>query len=223
MDSIIGKVLIVGNVATGKTSLIRRYVHGFFIGEHKTTIGVDFSLKSIHLNSFPSDINLQLWDIAGQERFHGLTRIYYKDAVAAVVVFDLTDRSTFDAALKWKEDIDSKVFLKNGETIPVLLIGNKCDLQGQCCDDAAITAIAKRSGFIGWCKTSAKDNINIQAAFEAIASKIGENEARLRESGMNQFVESSSRDDIVLLKKTNNEDNNLKTSKANVRNKSSCC
>jgi GTPase SAR1 family protein len=150
-----------------------------------------------------------------------LTRIYYKDAVAAVVVFDLTDRNTFDAALKWKEDIDSKVLLKNGDPIPVLLIGNKLDLVAneespQCCDDAAITLIAKRSGFVGWCKTSAKDNSNIDAAFEAIAKKIADNHVKLEKLGYGQF---ESGDDLILLRGGSDNNGNQGQSKNRGNNK----
>lgn len=120
----IAKVLVVGNVATGKTSVINRFVRNKFSSEYQTTIGVEFALKRIRAND-GTEMNVQLWDIAGQDRFVGLSRIYYTHAVAAVIVYDLTSRETFDAVAKWKADIDSKVFLPSGKRIPVLLLGNK--------------------------------------------------------------------------------------------------
>ena len=68
--------------------------------------GVDFALKRVRMGS--SELNVQLWDIAGQERFAGLSRIFYTHAVAAIIVYDVTSRETFDSVIKWKQDIDAK-------------------------------------------------------------------------------------------------------------------
>jgi Ras-related protein Rab-32 len=68
---------------------------------------------------------LQLWDIAGQERFGNMTRVYYKEAVGAFVVFDVTRLSTFEAVQMWKSDLDNKVLLPNGKPIPAVLLANK--------------------------------------------------------------------------------------------------
>ena len=81
------KLLILGDVGTGKTAIIKRYVHGTFNANYKSTIGVDFALKVIQRDEHTS-IRIQLWDIAGQERFGNMTRVYYREAKAAVVVFD---------------------------------------------------------------------------------------------------------------------------------------
>ena len=74
-------------------------------------------------------INLQLWDVAGHERFGTMTRVYYKYAIAAVIVFDLQRHATFEAVLKWREDVNNKVVLANDEPIPCILLANKCDLE----------------------------------------------------------------------------------------------
>eukprot|EP00730_Choanoeca_flexa_P015707 TRINITY_DN7274_c0_g1_i1.p1 TRINITY_DN7274_c0_g1~~TRINITY_DN7274_c0_g1_i1.p1 ORF type:complete len:178 (+),score=46.18 TRINITY_DN7274_c0_g1_i1:94-627(+) len=121
------KVLVVGDIGTGKTSIIKRYVHSMFSSHYKATIGVDFALKVINLDE-DTVVRLQLWDIAGQERFGNMTRVYYKEAVGAFIVFDVTRVSTFEAVQKWKADIDNKVFLPDGSKIPVVLLANKCDL-----------------------------------------------------------------------------------------------
>lgn len=70
-------------------------------------------------------VRLQLWDIAGQERFGNMTRVYYKEAVGAFIVFDVTRSGTFDCVSKWKEDLDSKVQLPDGSPIPCILLANK--------------------------------------------------------------------------------------------------
>ncbi len=87
-------------------------------------IGVDFALKVINWDE-NTLIRLQLWDIAGQERFGNMTRVYYKEAVGAFLVFDVNRPQTFDALLKWKQDLDTKVCLPDGSSIPCLLLANK--------------------------------------------------------------------------------------------------
>lgn len=140
------KILVIGELGTGKTSFIKRYVHQFFSQNYRATIGVDFALKVLNWDQ-NTIIRLQLWDIAGefliqlilfiffvymfslyfagQERFGNMTRVYYKEAVGAFIVFDVTRSATFDAVVKWKQDLDSKVQLPNGSPIPCILLANK--------------------------------------------------------------------------------------------------
>mmetsp|Transcript_76746 Transcript_76746/g.106589 ORF Transcript_76746/g.106589 Transcript_76746/m.106589 type:complete len:213 (+) Transcript_76746:28-666(+) len=170
------KVLVVGDIGTGKTSIIKRYVHGIFSNHYKATIGVDFALKVINLDS-NTVVRLQLWDIAGQERFGNMTRVYYKEAVGAFIVFDVTRASTFEAVHKWKHDIDSKVHLPNGDNVPVVLLANKCDLtkEGLVKNSDQMNAYCEEKGFAGWFETSAKENLNINLATETLVNKIIEN------------------------------------------------
>ncbi|KAA0202538.1 hypothetical protein HAZT_HAZT006786, partial [Hyalella azteca] len=118
------KILVIGELGTGKTSIIKRYVHQFFSQHYRATIGVDFALKVVSWDA-NTVIRLQLWDIAGQERFGNMTRVYYKEAVGAFIVFDVTRAQTFDCVSKWKNDLDTKVTLPNGSPIPTVLLANK--------------------------------------------------------------------------------------------------
>eukprot|EP00300_Choanocystis_sp_HF-7_P001870 c11482_g1_i2.p1 GENE.c11482_g1_i2~~c11482_g1_i2.p1 ORF type:complete len:208 (+),score=44.95 c11482_g1_i2:203-826(+) len=165
------KVLIIGEAGVGKTALIRRYVDNVFSFKYKATIGVDFALKTLELDSNTS-VRLQLWDIAGQERFGIMTRVYYKEAAACVIVFDITERRTLDAAVKWKQDLDSKVYLPNGDPVPCILVANKCDLEPRPVPKEEITAFAKEHGFAGWYESSAKECINVDRAFKLLIYKV---------------------------------------------------
>lgn len=95
--------------------------------------------------------------LLGQERFGNMTRVYYKEAVGALVVFDVTRSSTFDAVSKWKHDLDTKVKLPNGNPIPSVLLANKCDQRdASSTSPSALDLFCKEAGFLGWFETSAK-------------------------------------------------------------------
>ena len=151
---------------------------------------------------------MQLWDIAGQERFGNMTRVYYKGAVGAFVVFDVTRPDTFAAVEKWKNDLDSKVLLPDGRSVPCILIGNKCDAMPPPTTTTATTAatanetatfrdrssmnkFCKDKDFAGWFFSSAKDNINVEESARFLIQKIIDNDkwsprgARMTENGNN--------------------------------------
>ncbi|XP_071509761.1 ras-related protein Rab-32B-like [Diadema antillarum] len=167
------KVLVIGEFGVGKplTSLIRRYTEGYFSPNYKLTIGVDFALKSLDWNE-STRVNLQLWDIAGHERFGHMTRVYYKYAIAAVIVFDLSRPATFDSVLKWSKDVHEKVMLANEQPVPVLLLANKCDLQDTVIDADMLDQFCRANNFIGWFATSAKDDTNVTDAMSYLVETI---------------------------------------------------
>ncbi|XP_067845423.1 ras-related protein Rab-32-like [Heptranchias perlo] len=103
-----------------------------------------------------------------------MTRVYYKEAVGAFIVFDVTRRSTFDAVLKWKSDLDSKVKLPNGKPIPAVLLANKCDQKWDGLENnpAMMDRYCKENGFVAWFQTSAKENINIDEATRFLVENI---------------------------------------------------
>lgn len=165
------KVLVIGEGGTGKTCLIRRYVHGIFQATNKATIGVDFALKVLNHNN--RSITLQIWDIAGQERYGQMTRVYYQAAVGAMVVCDITRPETMELAIKWKQDLDSKVFIgSTGKTIPCVLLVNKCDLGQLHKSREEMDAFCREHNFSGWFETSAKDDKNVGAAFNALVDNV---------------------------------------------------
>jgi len=176
------KVLVVGSAATGKTSIIRRFCRNEFSADYMTTIGVDFSLKSLHTDGM--DINVQLWDVAGQDRFAGLSRLFYTHAVGAIVVFDIFEKDTFQNAANWKKDIDSKVFLPNGAKIPVILLANKCDLmtdsQQPAVTSEQIQEFCQQNEFFATFMVSAKSGQNIREACQTLINQIVENHKKMK-------------------------------------------
>jgi len=156
------KVLVIGELGSGKTSIIKRYVHQFFSQHYRATIGVDFALKVINVDK-DTVVRLQLWDIAGQERFGSMTRVYYRDAAAAFVVFDLTRQATLEAAAKWKSDLDEKVVTVDGRPVPAFLLANKSDMPREpgMATDEDISNFCKQHGFTDWRLVSAKEGNGI--------------------------------------------------------------
>ncbi|CAJ1063897.1 ras-related protein Rab-38 [Xyrichtys novacula] len=109
----------------------------------------------------------------GQERFGNMTRVYYREAMGAFIVFDVTRHTTFEAVVKWKEDLDSKLTLADGQSIATVLLANKCD-QGRelISNGIKMDQFCKDHGFVGWFETSAKDNLNIGEAANFLVKHI---------------------------------------------------
>ena len=157
------KILLLGDSGVGKSCIIIRYIENNFCNNLMNSLGVDFKLKNIEIDS--KKIKLQIWDTAGQERFKTITTSYYKGAHAILVVFDITDRDSFDHVRNWMADIDK--FAKEG--VLRILVGNKCDLMNnrQVSTEEA-KEIANKYG-IKYIETSAKDTINIDDLFISTA------------------------------------------------------
>ncbi|XP_068589777.1 ras-related protein Rab-7L1-like [Cebidichthys violaceus] len=165
------KILIVGDGNVGKSSFVHRYVHGQFIKTYKMTMGVDYSVKLL-LWSDKEKVRLQLWDIAGQERFISMNRIYYKGALGCVVMFDVTSSASFLSCRHWKQDLDNKAMLPNGNSIPCILLANKCDLAQRVVSADSIDRFSKANGFVTWMEVSVKENKNIGEAMRRLVQEI---------------------------------------------------
>ncbi|XP_053210009.1 ras-related protein Rab-32-like [Panonychus citri] len=192
------KILVIGEIASGKTSFVKRYVHKLFSTNYRSTIGVDFALKAVKWSD-DKIVRIQLWDIAGQERFGNMTRVYYKEAVGAFIVCDVTRKQTLDAIPKWKADLDSKVTLSDGSRVPTVLLLNKCDMdKGEWAQDTVfLDSFCRDHGIEGWFYTSAKENINIDEAAQFLITLIMQKQSSLdRDDNFNESIKITRQDDI---------------------------
>jgi len=117
------KVVLLGEGSVGKTSLLLRYVRNEFNEDHITTIQASFLSKKLTVED--TRVNLAIWDTAGQEKFHALGPIYYRDANGALLVYDITDRDSFDRVQNWVKELRKML----GDNIVLIIAGNKADLE----------------------------------------------------------------------------------------------
>lgn len=120
------KIILIGAQRVGKTSIRRNYFGEQFQHNYSLTIGADFAVKRI--DHPQGEFILQIWDIAGQETFHHVRKLYYSASDAAFLVFDLTDRSSFDGIDKFLDEFLSEIGFEHGMNVPIILLGNKIDL-----------------------------------------------------------------------------------------------
>ena len=159
------KLVILGEVAVGKSSIAQRFVNGKFTNLHNPTVGALFLTKKIKVND--KYIKYDIWDTAGQERYHSLTPMYYKNARAAVVVFDVTSSSSFERAQKWMTEL----FEKATPGIVIALCGNKIDLENRQVSKEEAEEYANKVGCL-YMEGTAKTDENINDLFNQIGSRL---------------------------------------------------
>ena len=120
-----GSYIFINRLAVGKSCLLLQFTDNKFRHQHELTIGVEFGAKSIEIDN--KIIKIQIWDTAGQEAFQAITRTYYKGAVGALLVYDITRRETFTHITKWLEEVK----MNSSKSIVCILIGNKKDLENK--------------------------------------------------------------------------------------------
>jgi len=159
------KILLIGDSGCGKSMLLNRFVDNTFSDSFITTIGVDFKIKTIDL--LGKKVKLQIWDTAGQERFRTITTAYYKGAQGIMVVFDLTNRDSYQNVMNWIQEI----YKYGTENVVKLLVGNKCDLEDRKVSFQEANMLANENG-LSYIETSSKVTKNIDEAFETISENI---------------------------------------------------
>ena len=161
------KSIVVGDGGVGKTALTLRFSKGFFTEDYKMTIGVDFHVKTILIDTFegPIKCKLQLWDTGGQERFSSIRPMYYRVSLGKILVFDLTNSASFEHLPQWIEEIRANIKAE----IPVLLVGNKSDLIDQRAVSVEELNKFTRDFNLYYMETSAKTGDGVGDCFSILA------------------------------------------------------
>ncbi len=171
------KVVLVGDSNVGKTSILQRFAKDVFEKDSETTISPQFMTRMMDLPQAGTRIKLQIWDTAGQEKYRSVTPIYYRDASAAICVFDVTNRESLDDAKKWISDLRQYA----PAHIILALAGNKCDLYAQ--EEVTIEDgkhFQEEHQILIFQQTSAKENTGIDELFHEITQKIESNKINIK-------------------------------------------
>jgi len=157
------KIIIIGEPAVGKTSLVKKFITGQFTKDYRTSIGTNIYIKKLVLDN-DALATLQLWDIAGQERWINMRHAYYSGAKGVIIVGDLTRKNTFVQIEKfWIPDIREYCF-----NAPIILLANKNDLDTEL-NEKEIKTLGKRINSFSYFFTSAKTGENVELAFKIIS------------------------------------------------------
>uniref|UniRef100_A0A1I7ZI37 Ras-related protein Rab-1 n=1 Tax=Steinernema glaseri TaxID=37863 RepID=A0A1I7ZI37_9BILA len=160
------KVLLIGDTAVGKTSLLHRFSDDTFTPSMSATIGIDFKVKTVVMNE--KKVKLQVWDTAGQERFDTITTSYYRGADGIVLVYDLCNPDSFLNLAKWLRYI--RQYADDG--VAMILVGNKCDMVAERNVPKAKGEEAALEHSIPYFETSAKANLNVDDAFYEMTHRL---------------------------------------------------
>ena len=160
------KILTIGESGVGKTCILRRFVEDKFLKNHLATIGIDFKTKNIIVDGV--QVKLKIWDTAGQERFRNITNQYYKGADGIILVYDVTDRTSFEKIREWMNQIKQNT---TEDEIGLVLLGNKCDADLRDVSENDGIELGKELG-IQYFESSAMNNINISESFNYLAKQI---------------------------------------------------
>jgi small GTP-binding protein len=161
------KVILVGNLAVGKSSILKKFKNNKFNHKYQCTINVDVQIDSIAIDE-ENIVDLQIWDTCGQETFRNLTRQYYNNSQGCLLVFDLTDRYSFEKLQDWILDIQQY----GPVDCVVVLVGNKADLDKERVVSFDESSELAKKYQLDYIETSAKNGMNISFIFRYIASVI---------------------------------------------------
>ena len=172
------KILLLGDSSVGKTCFLMRYTDNTFQEIHLSTIGLDYKLKNVQLED-GKFVKIQIWDTAGQDRFRSITKNYYKGAHGIILLYDITDRRSFDNVKTWIEQIREEV----GDKVSIILVGNKIDeVDGRKVKTEEGEKVANEIG-LSFFECSAKTGENIDMIFNEMVKKTVEANTKLEGKG----------------------------------------
>ncbi|CAI0378444.1 unnamed protein product [Linum tenue] len=160
------KVVLIGDSGVGKSNLLSRFTRNEFCLESKSTIGVEFATRTLQVEG--RVVKAQIWDTAGQERYRAITSAYYRGALGALLVYDVTKPTTFENVSRWLKELRDHA----DANIVIMLIGNKTDLKhlrAVAAEDAQ--GYSEKEG-LSFIETSALEAVNVEKAFQTILSEI---------------------------------------------------
>mmetsp|Transcript_16845 Transcript_16845/g.28910 ORF Transcript_16845/g.28910 Transcript_16845/m.28910 type:complete len:174 (-) Transcript_16845:215-736(-) len=160
------KLVLLGETAVGKSSVALRFARDQFLEYQESTIGAAFLTQSVIVDG--NTIKFEIWDTAGQERYHSLAPMYYRGAKAAIVVYDITSKQSFERAKAWVTELQQS----GSASMVIALAGNKADMSSQReVPEEEAEGYATENGLL-FMETSAKSNYNVTELFATVAKKL---------------------------------------------------
>uniref|UniRef100_A0A7S2LD57 Ras-related protein Rab-1 n=1 Tax=Leptocylindrus danicus TaxID=163516 RepID=A0A7S2LD57_9STRA len=163
------KLLTIGDSGVGKTSLILRYIRDSYSPTFISTMGIDYKVKVIDMED-DQRIKLQIWDTAGQERFRTITKSYYRGSHGILLVYDATDRQSFDSICSWMSQITEHADVD----VNTVLVGNKCDLLDRKAVSSEEGANLAKEYNMEFFETSAKNDINVEECVLCLVKSVND-------------------------------------------------
>ena len=164
------QLLIIGNSIVGKTSILTKYTTKTYNENYLATVGLDFFTKDETIDN--KIIRIKIWDTAGQERYKAITKCFFQRAQGIIIVFDVTNKKSFDDLKIWIDSINSQSQLTEDlENMPIIIIGNKIDIPNRVIDKETALNFAKEQNF-DYYETSAKTGEGVDVAIRDLVKKV---------------------------------------------------
>ena len=203
------KIVLIGDTSVGKTNILSKYLKGEFDPKSKSTVGVEFGVKNFKIEN--NIVKVQIWDTAGEERYRSITNAYYKGAKGSLLVYDITNKKSFENVEKWISDLKANA----DEDISMILLGNKTDLE----DKRVVTTEEGKNKAefynLTFMETSAFNGNNIQEAFNELITDIYKRN--------HELLENQAKVEIIRDKKTIELDKGEDNNTDEVKEKKWCC
>jgi len=203
------KIVLIGDTSVGKTNILSKYLTDEFDAKSKATVGVEFGVKNFKIEN--NIVKVQIWDTAGEERYRSITNAYYKGAKGSLLVYDITNKKSFENVEKWISDLKANA----DEDISMILLGNKTDLE----DKRVVTTEEGKNKAefynLTFMETSALNGNNIQEAFNELIMDVYKRN--------HELLENQAKVEIIRDKKTIELDKGEDNDTNEVKEKKWCC
>ena len=203
------KIVLIGDTSVGKTNILSKYLTDEFDAKSKATVGVEFGVKNFKIEN--NIVKVQIWDTAGEERYRSITNAYYKGAKGSLLVYDITNKKSFENVEKWISDLKANA----DEDISMILLGNKTDLE----DKRVVTTEEGKNKAefynLTFMETSALNGNNIQEAFNELIMDVYKRN--------HELLENQAKVEIIRDKKTIELDKGEDNNTDEVKEKKWCC